>query len=71
MIGVEAQGQFKATVAADYFFLTVGQFGASEEKAFASSFFLIVGHALDDNTAEALLFLRMGGGNFCIRFHSS
>ena len=70
MIGVETQGQFKTAIAADHFFLTVRQFGASEEKPFASGLFLIVGHTLDGNAAEALFLLRMGGSKFCIQFHS-
>lgn len=68
VVGVEAQGQFKTAITADYFFLAIGQFGASEKKPFASSLFLIVGHALDGDAAEALFFLRMGGGKFGIRF---
>ena len=70
MIGVETQGQFKTAIAADHFFLTVRQFGASEEKPFASGLFLIVGHTLDGNAAAALFLLRMGGSKFCIQFHS-
>ena len=70
MVGVEAQGQFKTAITADYFFLAIGQFGASEKKPFASSLFLIVGHALDGDAAEALFFLRMGGGKFGIRFNA-
>ena len=69
VIGVEAQGQFKAAITSDHFFLTIGKFGASEEKSFASSLFLIIGHALDGNATEALFLLRMGGGKFGIRFH--
>lgn len=59
VIGVEAQGQFKAAITADHFFLTIGKFGASEEKSFASSLFLIIGHALDGNATEALFLLRI------------
>ena len=70
MVGVEAQGQFKTAITANHFFLAVGQFGASEKKPFTSSLFLIVGHTLDGHAAEALFLLRMGGGKFCIRFHS-
>ena len=71
MVGVEPQGQFKAAIAADHFFFTVGQFGASEEKPLTSSLFLIVGHAFDGNAAEALFLLRMHGGKFRIRFQPS
>ena len=67
-VGVETQGQFKAPVAADHFFLSIGQFGAGKDQTLTGSLFLIVSNALDDHAAELLLALRVGGGKLCIGF---
>ena len=66
--GIEPQGQFKAPVAADHFFLGVGQLRTGKNQTFTGGLFLVVGHALDGHGAKLLLALRMGGGKLCIRF---
>ena len=65
---IEPQGQFKAPVAADHFFLGVGQFGTGKHQTCTGGLFLVVGNALDGHAAKLLLALRMGGGKLCVRF---
>ena len=65
---IKSQGQLKAPVAADDFFLGVGQLGTGKHQTLTGGLFLIVGHALDGHAAETLLHLRMGGGKLCICF---
>ena len=68
---IEPQGQLKAPVAADDFFLGVGQFGTGKHQTLTGGLFLVVGNALNGHAAELLLALRVGGGKPCIRFQPS
>ena len=65
---IEPQGQFKAPVTADDFFLGVGQLRTGEHQTLTGGLFLIVGHAPDGHATELLLALRVGSGKLCIGF---
>ena len=65
---IEPQRKFTAPVAADDFFLGVGQLGAGKHQTLTGSLFLVVGNALDGHAAKLLLALRMSGGKLCVRF---
>ena len=69
--GIEPQGQFKAPVAANHFFLGVGQLRTGKYQTLTGGLFLIVGNTLDGHAAKLLLALRVGGGKLCVRFHPS